>query len=108
MYALFLENMPDTQLIVCSGLPLPGRPQFWDATVETNELLKKMCEETERMTFMDATDGMLTSEGPEALRTSDGRYFNPALYRMDRIHLNKKGHDIWTAKMKETLIKLGL
>ena len=108
MYALFLENMPDTQLIVCSGLPLPGRPQFWDATVRTNELLKKMCEETERMTFMDATDGMLTSEGPEALRTSDGRYFNPALYRMDRIHLNKKGHDIWTAKMKETLIKLGL
>ena len=28
--------------------------------------------------------------------------------RIDRIHLNKKGHDVWTAKMKETLRKLGL
>ncbi|MBR6323043.1 MAG: carboxylesterase family protein [Lachnospiraceae bacterium] len=108
MYALFLENMPDTQLIVCSGLPLPGRTQFWDATVKTNELLRKMCEETDRMTFMDATDVMLTDEGPDVLRTSDGRYFNLALYRMDRIHLNKRGHDVWTAKMKETLAALGV
>ncbi|MBR3643175.1 MAG: carboxylesterase family protein, partial [Parasporobacterium sp.] len=108
MYGLFLENMPGTKLIVCSGLPLPGRTQFWDATVQTNELLKKMCEETGRMYFMDATDVMLTDEGPEELRTSDGRYFNPALYRIDRIHLNKKGHDVWTAKMKEMLNNLGL
>ena len=108
MYALFLQNMPDTKLIVCSGLPLPGRTQFWDATVRTNELLKEMCAKTDRMYFMDATDEMLTQEGPEALRTSDGRYFNPALFRMDRIHLNKKGHDVWTEKMKEMLRKLGI
>ena len=108
MYSLFLKNMPETKLIVCSGLPLPGRTQFWDATVKTNELLKEMCEATDRMFFMDATDVMLTDEGPESLRTSDGRYFNPALYRIDRIHLNKKGHDVWTAKMKEMLTKLGL
>ena len=107
MYALFLENMPETKLIICSGLPLPGRTQFWDATVKTNELLKQMCEETDRLYFMDATDDMLTSEGPDDLRTSDGRYFNPALYRLDRIHLNKKGHDVWTAKMKEMLERLG-
>ena len=108
MYALFLENMPETKLIICSGLPLPGRTQYWDATVKTNELLKKMCEETDRLYFMDATDVMLTSEGPEELRTSDGRYFNPSLYRLDRIHLNKKGHDVWTAKMKEMLRMLGV
>ena len=108
MYTLFLEHMPETKLIICSGLPLPGRTQFWDATVKTNELLKKMCEETDRLYFMDATDEMLTSEGPEELRTSDGRYFNPSLYRLDRIHLNKKGHDVWTAKMKEMLCMLGI
>ena len=76
--------------------------------MKTNELLQKMCKETDRMVFMDATDVMLTSDGPEELQTSDGRYFNPALFRIDRIHLNKKGHDVWTAKMKETLRKLGL
>ncbi len=106
MYALFLQNMPGTKLIVCSGLPLPGRTEFWDATVKTNGMLKEMCEETDRLYFMDATDVMLASEGPEALRTSDGRYFNLDLFRVDRIHLNKKGHDVWTAKMKEMLQQL--
>ena len=108
MYALFLENMPESKLIICSGLPLPGRTQFWDATVRTNGLLRDMCGETDRLYFMDATDVMLTFAGPEELRTSDGRYFNPDLYRIDRIHLNKKGHDIWTGKMKEMLLKLGI
>ena len=103
MYGMFLENMPQAKLVVCSGLPLPGRTQFWDATVRTNDLLREMCAETERLYFLDATDAMLTDRGPEALRTSDGRYFNPALYRIDRIHLNKRGHDVWTALMKRTL-----
>ena len=108
MYGLFLEHMPGTELIVCSGLPLPGRTQFWDATVETNRLLAQRCAETGRMHFMDATDAMLTSDGPAELRTSDGRYFDPELYRIDRIHLNKRGHDVWTAKMKAMLEQLGL
>ena len=108
MYAQFLQNLPEAQLIVCSGLPLPGRTQFWDATCRTNELLRQMCEETDRLHFMSADDAMLTDDGPDELRTSDGRYFNPALFRMDRIHLNKKGHDVWTALMKKKLEELGL
>mgnify|MGYP001032475142 CR=1 FL=1 len=103
MYAEFLKNMPQAKLIVCSGLPLPGRPQFWDATVKTNTLLKEMCEQTDRMYFLDATDDMLTDHGPECFKTSDGRYFNPGYYRIDKIHLNKKGHDVWTRLMKEKL-----
>ena len=108
MYAMFLENMPQAQLVVCSGLPLSGRTQFWDATAETNALLEKMCSETDRLHFLNATDAMLTDNGPEELRTSDGRYFNPSYFRMDRIHLNKKGHDVWTALMKEKLAELGI
>ncbi len=36
-------------------------------------------------------------------RTFDGKYFCPEYYRADRIHLNKAGYDLWTAKMKEIL-----
>ena len=103
MYGIFLENMPETKLVVMSGLPLPGRMKFWDLTVETNKLLQKMCEETERMYFMDATDSLLGKEGPEEFRASDGRYFMPQYFRADQIHLNKAGHDVWTALMKEML-----
>ena len=106
MYALFLENMPRTQLVVCSGLPLPGRTRYWDATVKTNELLRDMCEKTDRLHFLDATDAMLSLSGPEELKTSDGRYFTPGYFRMDRIHLNKRGHDVWTALMKAKLKEL--
>ena len=67
-----------------------------------------MCEETDRLHFMSADDAMLTDHGPEKLRTRDGRYFNPELFRMDQIHLNKKGHDRWTALMKEKLRELGI
>ena len=103
MYGMFLREMPQTKLVICSGLPLPGRTQFWDATMETNRLLEQMCRETERLYFLDATEAMLTDHGPERLKTSDGRFFQPAYYRMDQIHLNKRGHDVWTALMKDKL-----
>ena len=106
MYRLFLENMPDAKLVICSSLPLPGRTQFWDATSETNKLLRKMCEETERLYFLDATDAMLTDHGPEKYLTSDGRYFTPEYFRLDKLHLNKKGHDVWTELMKRKLKEL--
>lgn len=50
----------------------------------------------------------LADTGDEMYRTSDGRYFNPSLFRIDRIHLNKKGHDVWTGLMKEKLAELGV
>lgn len=110
MYGLFLKNMPHTKLVVMSGLPLPNRQQFWADTVKTNDLLRTMCEETDRMYFMDATDQMLSASGPEnmATPTGDGRFFTPEYYRIDGIHLNKKGHDVWTACMKAKLKEMGI
>lgn len=108
MYGLYLEHMPDTKLVVMSGLPLPNRQEFWADTVKTNNLLKQMCEQTERMYFMDATDAMLSETGPENMKTGtgDGRYFTPEYFRADGIHLNKKGHDVWTARIKQILSEI--
>lgn len=103
MYALFLSQLPETRLIVCSGLPLPGRMQFWEVTKQTNQLLKNLCEENSRLFFLDATDAMMTDHGEDKFRSADGRYFNPELFRADRIHLNRKGHDVWTQLMKTAL-----
>ena len=38
----------------------------------------------------------------------DGRYFVPSYFRLDQIHLNKAGHDVWTEKMKEMLQQLDI
>ena len=106
MYSLFHKELPETKFIVCSGLPLPGRMQYWEATARTNAMLKDLCDRTGYLYFMDATDAMLSTAGEEKYQTADGRYFNPDLYRMDKIHLNKKGHDVWTALMKQALAQL--
>ena len=108
MYGLFLRKMPQARLVVLSGLPLPGRQQFWEDTVKINGLLKEMCAATKRLYFLDATDAMLCGEGPEEMRAFDGRYFCPEYYRFDGIHLNKKGHDVWTALMKRMLEEMGV
>ncbi len=106
MYSLFLEKMPETRLVVMSGLPLPNRQQYWEDTVKVNSLLKEMCDSTERMYFMDATDVMMSDTGTEDMKAFDGRYFRRDYFRMDGIHLNKKGHDIWTAEMKKILKRI--
>ena len=108
MYSLFRKELPDTIFIVCSGLPLPGRQQFWEATVRTNALLKGICEETENLCFLDASDAMMGERGEEKYRAYDGRYFRPELYRIDKIHLNKKGHDVWTKLMLDKLQEIGI
>ena len=108
MYGEFLEKLPDTELVVMSGLPLPGRQQFWPDTDRTNEFLRQMCESHPRLHFMDGTPAMLAETGEDNMRTPDGRFFRPEYFRMDQIHLNVKGHEVWTTLMKEMLVQLGI
>ncbi len=100
MYSLFLENMPQAKLVIMSGLPLPGRMEFWESTEIINNKLKEMCDSTDRLYFMDATDSFLHDRGDDEFELN-GKYFLPEYFRKDMLHLNKRGHDIWTAKIKE-------
>ena len=108
MYSLFRENIPDAHLCVMSGLPLPGRKQYFEATMETNELLRKMCAEDPMMHFMDATPVMLSAEGTPEMQVGEGSFLTPLYFRMDRIHLNVEGHRVWTACMKQMLEDLDI
>ena len=58
--------------------------------------------------LLGTTAAMMTDKGKKRYRSDNGRYFNPDYYRMDKIHLNKKGHDVWTGLMKEALEALGI
>ena len=108
MFGMFQETLPDAKIIVMAGLPLPGRMEYWDLTVEVNNFLRDYCEAHENMYFVDGTDSILTSEGPEELATGDGRYFNPDIFISDQIHLTQEGHDLWTPYMKAQLEELGI
>lgn len=93
MYSMFREKLPDTTFIVMSGLPLPGRSEYWDGINTVNQELKTYCETHENMIYADATDIMLDSRGN----------FRPELFKEDGIHLNVDGHELWTEIMKKVL-----
>ncbi len=73
-----------------SGLPLPGRMNLWEATERTNTLLREMCEHTDRMYFMDATDCFMKESGEEAYRAYNGKYFCTEYYRQIKYISTKK------------------
>ena len=103
MYTSFLEMMPNTEIVIMSGLPLPGRTAYWPDTQKINAYLNSLAETDPRLHYMDATECMTASTGDPDMSAGNGRYFIPAFFRLDQIHLNKRGHDVWTEKIKETL-----
>ncbi|WP_443597777.1 GDSL-type esterase/lipase family protein [Agathobacter sp.] len=96
MYTEFHSKLPDATFVVMSGLPLPGRAEYWDSIREVNSYLEQYCRERDYMEFVDATDEMLQADGN----------FRKELFIYDGIHLNEEGHDVWTAVIKEKLTEL--
>ncbi len=84
MYEEFHEKLPETKFVVMSGLLLPGRSQYTTLTQRINESLKKLCDETEYLCFVDASD-----------MTFDGTDYAEELFISDGIHLNHKGQLRW-------------
>ena len=107
MYSLFLKKLPDSDLVIMSGLPLPGRTVYWNDTEKINHFLCEYAETHKNLHYMNATDVMMSDQGSEDMRADNGKYFIPEYFRIDQIHLNKRGHDVWTKRIKETLKTLG-
>ncbi len=98
MYTEFHKRLPNTTFIVMSGLPLPGRAEYWDDINNLNRRLKEYCENHENMEFIDATGVMLDADGN----------MRPDYFIEDQIHLNEKGHEAWTELMLEKLEELDI
>ena len=97
MYSYFSENLPETTFIIMSGLPLPGRAEYWDSIQTVNEEIRAYCGKTENFYFIDADSVMLNPDGS----------FRPEYFNRDQIHLNQAGHDVWTRLMVDTLKQIG-
>lgn len=96
MFGLFQENLPDTQFVVMSAIPMPGRSEYWPVSVEINAFLAEYCAAHDNMTFLDATSLLMTPEGD----------FRPELFVDDQIHLNEAGREIWGGLIYEKLAQL--
>jgi hypothetical protein len=97
MFHEFHAALPSTRFIIMSGLPLPGRPQLWDATKTINAAIMAYAAEQSHVSFADATGVLLTSKGG----------FRPELFRTDGIHLIDGGRTEWSRVIVPALIAAG-
>jgi lysophospholipase L1-like esterase len=85
--------LPDAKIIVLSAKLCDSRWALRDKVREFNALVRDFAKGDPKMVFVDAATPLL---GP------DGRP-RPELFMKDRLHLNAKGYEIWTALLRPLL-----
>ncbi len=84
---------PETPIYFISITPTPLRWKLWPTVDEANQLIRTFAGMDQRLHFIDLTDQFLTAEGIPDRR----------LYRIDRLHPNKKGYARWVSIIKPIL-----
>lgn len=84
MFTEFHERLPDTHLVIMSGLLLPGRSEYLDMTLKINEELERYAETKDYLHFVNAND-----------LTYNGEKLDESLFVKDKIHLNHNGQKKW-------------
>ena len=86
--------LPKSRIYVIGIKPSVLRWAVWPASVEANELLKKIAARDELVTYIDVATTMLQQDG--TVMTD--------IFVEDNLHLNPKGYRIWSAAVGKILI----
>lgn len=89
------KKLPATKIIYIGIKPSLSRWSLWPLMNETNLMIKKFSDQDERLSVFDSASPLLGSDGkPDA-----------GFFLKDNLHLNSKGYDMWTAKLKPIVKK---
>lgn len=83
----FHEKLPETQIVVISGILMPGRSDFTPIVEEVNVALKDIAESSDYISFVDASE-----------LTWDGEQYKESMFIADRIHLTDDARKLWCDK----------
>jgi hypothetical protein len=87
------KKHPKKPIFLVEITPTNSRWDVWNETQRANDLLKKYCESTYDLYFIETAEGFLGTDGkPRA-----------ELFREDQLHLKQVGYDIWAEQIKERL-----
>lgn len=96
-YEAFIEcvqaALPSVPIYYLSITPTPSRWKYWPSVQEANRLIKARTETDPRLRFINLTGAVL---GPDGKPRRD-------LYRIDRLHPNRRGYTVWTGIIKPIL-----
>jgi len=86
--------LPETKIFFLSIKPSPARIKFTDKLLITNELIKEECNKKSHLFYIDITEKMYDKNGE----------VRKDIFQKDKLHMNKKGYEIWTDIIKFFLL----
>ncbi len=99
LFLSFVEKIkksnPEVRIYFISIKPSVGRWYLWAKMVEANQLIEAECKKDERLVFINIATSLLGEDNTP----------NPIYFKSDKIHLSKKGYEVWTAAIKPILLK---
>lgn len=93
-FTIVHDRLPETPIYYLSITPTPKRWPVWDETSTCNQLMSRLAEETDYLTFIDCTSAVLDENG----------YPKMELFRADDLHFNEKGYELWTSVIRPVML----
>lgn len=89
------NQLPDAIVGYCSIRPSLARINMRDKQVEANDMIKAHCKKLKGFYFVDIQKDFYLKNGD----------LMPDIFVSDKLHMNKKGYDIWTKATRKFLKK---
>ncbi|MCF6367167.1 MAG: hypothetical protein L3J35_13330 [Bacteroidales bacterium] len=89
------KYLPETDIYFLSIKPSPKRINYIDKMLITNMLIKEFCITEKKLHYIDITEPMYDISG---------NILNN-IFQKDKLHMNKKGYEIWAKIIKDALLK---
>jgi lysophospholipase L1-like esterase len=86
-------DLPRTEIAFISIAPNPARWAEVERVREANRLIERTCAADPRLHFIDVFPRMLGRDGQP----------RPELFIEDRLHMNRKGYEVWIPPIRATL-----
>lgn len=89
------SKLPEVRVYVISVKPSIARQKMWPDMQKANSLMKQYCEQHDYLRFIDVGAVLCNEDGS----------IKDDIFIKDKLHLNQKGYDLWSAAIKKVLMK---
>lgn len=84
---------PETQVYFVSVPHAPSRKKHWDKGDSLNRMVRELAADDDGLIYVDIVNDMYDTNGS----------VREELYKKDRLHMNRKGQEVWVPRLKEAL-----
>ena len=88
-------KLPDVRVYVISVKPSIARQKMWADMQKANALMKQFCDTHDYLRFIDVGAVLCNEDGS----------IKDDIFIKDKLHLNDKGYDLWSATIKKVLME---